>query len=235
MPEPANGAHEESIEPAVNRIRVLIADDHTLVRDGLRALLASTGDCEVVGEASNGREAVERALRLRPDVVLMDIGMKELDGLTATRRIASANPAIRVLVITVHDTEDYFFRVLDAGAHGFLPKDAASTELVAAVRAVQRGGVYLHPPLAKRLVEEYLHRVSSGEERVSYDKLTAREREVLSLIGEGRSNLEIADELGLSINTIQTHRGHIMDKLNLHSRAQLMRYAVRIGLLEGET
>lgn len=218
----------------MNRIRVLIADDHTLVREGLRALLASQDDCEVVGEASTGREAVERALRLRPDVVLMDIAMKELDGLTATRRIAAANPAIRVLVITVHDTADYFFRVLEAGAHGFLAKDAASTELVAAVRAVHRGGVYLHPPLAKRLVEEYLHRVTTGEERGSYEKLTAREREVLSLIGEGRSNQEIADELELSINTVQTHRGHIMDKLNLHSRAQLMRYAVRLGMLEGQ-
>lgn len=216
----------------MSSIRVLIADDHTLVREGLRALLAAQGDCEVIGEASNGREAVDRALRMRPDVVLMDIGMQELDGLAATRRITTANAAIRVLVLTVHDTEDYFFRVLEAGAHGFLVKDAASTELVAAVRAVHKGGVFLHPPMAKRLVEEYLHQVSTGEERGSYEKLTNREREVLALIGAGHTNQEIADQLSLSINTVQTHRGHIIDKLNLHSRAQLMRYAVRLGMLQ---
>ena len=216
----------------MSSIRVLIADDHTLVREGLRALLAAQGDFEVIAEASNGREAVDRALRMRPDVVLMDIGMQELDGLAATRRITTANPAIRVLVLTVHDTEDYFFRVLEAGAHGFLVKDAASTELVAAVRAVHQGGVFLHPPMAKRLVEEYLHQVSTGEERGSYEKLTNREREVLALIGAGHTNQEIADQLSLSINTVQTHRGHIIDKLNLHSRAQLMRYAVRLGMLQ---
>jgi two-component system response regulator NreC len=217
---------------AMNRIRVLIADDHTLVREGLRALLAAQGDCEVIAEASNGREAVDRALQMRPDIVLMDIGMKELDGLAATRRITTTNPAIRVLVLTVHDTEDYFFRVLEAGAQGFLAKDAASTELVAAVRAVHQGGVFLHAPMAKRLVEEYLQQVSTGEERGSYEKLTAREREVLALIGAGHTNQEIADQLSLSINTVQTHRGHIIDKLNLHSRAQLMRYAVRMGMLQ---
>lgn len=215
----------------MERIRVVIADDHTLVREGLRALLEAQGDCEVIAEAANGREAVDRALQMRPDVVLMDIGMPELDGLAATRRIVRANPAVRILVLTVHDTEDYFFRVLEAGAHGFLAKDAASTELVAAVRAVHRGGVWLYPPLAKRLVEEYLSRVSAGEERLSYQKLTAREREILALIGAGHTNQEIAVQLSLSVNTVQTHRGHIIDKLDLHSRAQLMRYAVRMGLL----
>ena len=215
----------------MERIRVLIADDHTLVREGLRALLQAQGGFEVIAEASNGREAVDRALHLRPDVVLMDIGMPELDGLAATRRIVAANRAIGVLVITVHETEDYFFRVLEAGAQGFLVKDAASTELVAAVRAIHGGGVYLYPPLAKRLVEEYLHRVSSGEERSSYGKLTAREREILALIGAGHTNQEIAAQLSLSVNTVQTHRSHIIDKLDLHSRAELMRYAIRAGLL----
>ncbi len=215
----------------MQRIRVVIADDHTLVREGLRALLEAQGDCEVIAEAANGREAVDRALRMRPDVVLMDIGMPDLDGLAATRRIVQANPAIRILVLTVHDTEDYFFRVLEAGAHGFLAKDAASTDLVAAVRAIHRGGVFLYPPLAKRLVEEYLRRVSAGEERASYQQLTPREREILTLIGAGHTNQEIAARLSLSVNTVQTHRGHIIDKLDLHSRAQLMQYAVRMGLL----
>jgi two-component system response regulator NreC len=214
----------------VERIRVLIADDHTLVREGLRALLEGHGGFDVVGEASNGHEAIDRAIQLRPDVVLMDIGMPEVDGLAATRRIAKANPAIRILVLTVHDTEDYFFRVLEAGAHGFLVKDAASTELVAAVRAVHHGGVFLHPPMAKRLVEDYLQRIGSGEERASHALLSPRERQVLTLIGAGHTNQEIADQLELSVNTVQAHRSHIIDKLDLHSRADLMRYAVRVGL-----
>ena len=212
-------------------IRVLIADDHTLVREGLRALLEGQGGFDVIAEASNGREAVDRAIQMRPDVVLMDIGMPELDGLAATRRITKVNPAIRVLVLTVHETEDYFFRVLEAGAHGFLVKDAASTELVAAVRAVHHGGVYLHPPMAKRLVEEYLQRIGSGEERAANAMLTPRERQILALIGAGHTNQEIAEQLSLSVNTVQAHRSHIIDKLNLHSRADLMRYAVRVGLL----
>ena len=185
----------------------------------------------MIAEASNGREAVDRAIQMRPDVVLMDIGMPELDGLAATRHIVRTNPAIRILVLTVHETEDYFFRVLEAGAHGFLVKDAASTELVAAVRAVHHGGVYLHPPMAKRLVEEYLQRIGSGEERAAHAMLTPRERQILALIGAGHTNQEIAEQLSLSINTVQAHRSHIIDKLNLHSRADLMRYAVRVGLL----
>ena len=215
----------------MERIRVLIADDHTLVREGLRALLEGQGGFDVIAEASNGREAVDRAIQMRPDVVLMDIGMPELDGLAATRRITKVDPAIRILVLTVHETEDYFFRVLEAGAHGFLVKDAASTELVAAVRAVHHGGVFLHPTMAKRLVEEYLQRIGSGEERASHALLSPRERQVLALIGAGHTNQEIADQLSLSVNTVQAHRSHIIDKLDLHSRADLMRYAVRVGLL----
>jgi two-component system response regulator NreC len=214
----------------VERIRVLIADDHTLVREGLRALLEGQGAFEVIAEASNGREAIDRAIQMRPDVVLMDIGMPELDGLAATRRIIKVNPAIRILVLTVHDTEDYFFRVLEAGAQGFLVKDAASTELVAAVRAVHNGGVFLHPSMAKRLVEDYLQRIGSGEERAAHALLSPRERQILALIGAGHTNQEIADQLLLSVNTVQAHRSHIIDKLDLHSRADLMRYAVRVGL-----
>lgn len=212
-------------------IRVFIADDHTIVREGLRALLEGQSDFEVIGDASNGQEAVERALRMRPHVVLMDISMPVLDGLAATRRITKADPEIRVLVLTVHETEDYFFRVLEAGAHGFLVKDTAATELTEAVRAVHRGGVFLHPPLAKRLLEEYLKRISSGEERAAQARLTPRERQVLTLIGAGYTNQEIADQLSLSVSTVQTHRSHLIDKLDLHSRASLMRYAVRVGLL----
>jgi two-component system response regulator NreC len=217
----------------MKRIRILIADNHTLVREGLRALLQGHDDLEVIAEAATGQEAVDGALRLRPDVVLMDIGMPELDGLTATRRIVGANPSIRVLVLTVHDSVDYFYRALEAGASGFLVKDTASAALVIAVRAVSEGGVFLYPPLAKRLVEDYLQRVSSGEERSTYSKLTHREREILTMIGTGHTNQEIAERLALSINTVQAHRSHIIDKLDLHSRAELMRYAMRVRL-QGE-
>ena len=189
----------------MEKIRVLIADDHTLVREGLRALLQGEGGFEVIAEASNGHEAIERALEMRPDVILMDIGMPGLDGLEATRRIVKESPGIRVLVLTVHETEDYFFRALEAGAQGFLVKDAASTELIAAVRAVHRGGMFLHPPLAKRLVEDYLGRVSSGEERSTYEELTPREREILKLIGEGLTNQEIASHLTLSRPTLTAY------------------------------
>lgn len=219
----------------MKKIRVLVADDHPIVREGLRALLEGQGDFQVIGEASNGQEAVDRALQMRPDVVLMDIGMPDMDGFEATRRIVKMSPTIRVLVLTVHEEEDYFYRALEVGAQGFLVKDAAPTELETAVRAVHRGGVFLHPPLAKRLVEDYLHRVSTGEERSTYDTLSPREREILKLIGEGNTNQEIASHLSLSINTVQTHRSRIMDKLSLHSRAELMKYAVRMGLLREPT
>lgn len=212
-------------------IKILIAENHTLVREGLRALLQGQDDFEVVGEASTGKEAVAEALRVRPDVVLMDIGMPELDGLGATRRIIGANPSIRILILTVHDSVDYFYRALETGARGFLVKDTASAALAIAVRAVFEGGVFLYPPLAKRLVEDYLQRASSGEERSTYSKLTHREREILAMIGLGHTNQEMAERLSVSINTIQTHRSHIIDKLDLHSRAELMRYALRVGLL----
>jgi two-component system response regulator NreC len=210
-------------------IRILIAEDHTLVREGFRALLDAQEDFDVIAEASDGREAVQLALETQPDVVLMDISMPVMDGLEATRRIVKANAAIRVLVITAHDTEDYFFPVLEAGASGFIVKGAALTDLVAAVKSIHNGGVHLHPPLARRLLENYLQRVTTGEEESSYEVLSPREREVLQLIGAGYTNQEIASRLVLSINTVQTHRGRIMEKLDLHSRAELMKYTARIG------
>ena len=215
----------------MQKIRILIADDHRLVREGLRALLEGQGEFQVVAEASNGREAVERALQVKPDVVLIDITMPEMDGLEATRRLVEKDPAFRVLVLTVHETEDYFFRALEAGALGFVVKDADSRDLAAAIRAVHRGGAFLYPSMASKLVEDYLRRVSSGEERESYEKLSRREQQILRLIGEGRTNAEICAALCLSINTVQNHRSHIMEKLDLHSRAELMKYAVKMGLV----
>ncbi len=215
----------------MKKIRVLIADDHRLVREGLRALLEGQGDIQVVAEAANGREAVERALEVKPDVALIDITMPEMDGLEATRRLMEREPTSRVLVLTVHETEDYFFRALEAGAQGFVVKDADSKDLAAAIRAINAGGAFLYPSMAVKLVEDYLQRVSSGEERESYERLSRREQQILRLIGEGRTNAEIAESLCLSINTVQNHRSHIMEKLDLHSRAELMKYAIKVGLV----
>lgn len=219
----------------MSKIRVLLADDHTLVREGVRLLLEGQGDVEVVAEAADGREAVEKARLSHPDVAILDISMPEMSGLEASRQIKISDPETRILILTMHGTDDYFFRALEAGASGYVLKDAVSADLTAAVRAVYQGGVFLYPSVAKRLVYDYLKRVSTGEERTSYDSLTDREKEVLKLIGEGFTNQEIAAHLTLSINTVQTHRSHIMEKLNLHSRAELMKYAVKIGLLKPDT
>lgn len=215
------------------KVRVLMADDHTMFREGVRLLLETRGGFEVVGEAATGKEAVELARSLRPDVIVMDIGMPGMNGLDATRLIQADNPSSRVLILTMHDTDEYFFSALDAGASGYVLKEAASNDLVNAIESVSRGGMFLYPSLATKLVEEYLRRVGSGEERSSYDALTPRERQVLQLIGEGRTNQEIAEKLGLSVHTVQTHRVHIMNKLGLHNRAQLVSYAARLGLLGG--
>ncbi len=219
----------------MEKIRVLLADDHTLFREGIRSLLERQVDMEVVGEASDGREAVDMAHRLQPNIVLMDIGMPVMNGMEATRLIHSQDPSVRVLVLTMHGTDDYFFRVLEAGASGYLLKEAASTDLLSAIRSLHQGAMFFYPSMAKRLAQEYLRRVGSGEERSSYETLTEREKEILGLIGQGHTNQAIADTLCLSINTVQTHRTHIMNKLNLHSRAELMKYAVRLGLLSRDS
>ncbi len=214
-----------------NLSRLIIADDHSLFREGLRLLLEQSGEFTVVGEAADGRQAVELTSQLRPDVVVLDISMPILDGLEAARRIRSAGDT-PILFITVHDTDDYFFGALEAGASGYVLKDSVGADLLAALWIVQHGGVYLSPSIAKRLVEDYLRRVARGEERKTYSNLSHREQEVLQLIGEGLSSHEIADRLVVSVNTVQTHRLHIMEKLNLHSRAELIKFAVRLGLIK---
>ncbi len=215
----------------MGKIRVVLADDHTLFREGIRLLLAGQNDIEVVGEAPDGRHALELACRLRPHLVLMDISMPDMNGLEATRLIRAQAPDVRILVLSMHGDDEYFFRVLEAGASGYLLKEAAPTDLLSAVRCVAAGDMFFYPSLATRLAQESLRRAGSGEERAAYDGLSGREKQVLGLIGQGHSNQEIAETLCLSINTVQTHRTHIMNKLGLHSRAQLMKYAVRLGLL----
>ncbi len=213
-------------------IRVLIVDDHTIVRAGVRLLLQAEPGIEVVGEAGDGQEAIAQAEALQPDVILMDLAMPGTSGLEATREIKRRWPQVQVLALTMHRSDDYFFRMLEAGASGYVLKGAATGDLITAVRIAARGEVFLYPSMARKLVSDYLSRVQAGEERASYDGLTDREREVLRLIAEGYTNAEIASALNLSPHTVQSHRRAIMEKLNLHDRVELVKYAIRRGLIE---
>jgi len=213
------------------KIRVLLVDDHAILRDGIRALLALSKDIEVVGEASDGQEALDRVRELSPDVVLMDIAMPGLDGLEATRRIKDRHGEIKVLILTQHENREYVFPILKAGADGYVLKKAAGTELLSAIRAVHHGGTFLYPSVAKTVVEDYLRPDGTISER-HHSKLTDREIEVLKLVAEGRSNQEIADLLCLSVKTVTGHRTNIMEKLDLHSRTELVKYAIRTGLIQ---
>jgi two-component system response regulator NreC len=214
------------------KIRVLLADDHTILRAGLRMMLNAQPDIVVIGEASDGRQAMAEAQRLLPDVILMDITMPELNGIEATRQVKRLLPDVRVLVLTMHENEEYLFQVLRAGASGYMLKEAADTELISAIRLVNNGSFYLSSSAQSMMVGDYLQRVRTGEERDSYSELTEREREILKLVAEGYTNNQIAERLIISPKTVDTHRTHIMDKLDLHNRAELVKYAMRRGLLE---
>lgn len=215
-------------------IEVLIADDHTIVREGLRALLEAHPDIKVVGEAADGAEAVRLSQELHPAVVVMDIAMPVLDGLAATRAIRREVPGTQVLILTMHESDEYFFRVLQAGASGYVIKRAAASDVVTAIRSVARGEVFLHPSVAKKLVSDYLSRARAGEGLSGGEQLSPREREVLSLIAEGLSNREIAERLVLGLSTVQTHYSHILEKLGLRNRAELIKFALRQGLIDGD-
>ena len=214
-------------------IRIALADDHALVRQAIARALADIEGFQVVGQASTAEEALEVVPRLAPDVVLMDIGMPGMGGLAAAEAIRSTHPQVGVLILTIHDREDYFFRALRAGASGYILKGAELEELVEAVQVVARGETYIFPSLMPKLVGDYLHRVQSGEaEPDELKRVTSREQEVLRLIAEGRTTNEIANALTLSPHTVRRHRDNIMQKLNLHSKAELIRFAVRKGLLD---
>ena len=213
----------------MEKIRVLLADDHTLFREGVRMLLEAQGDFDVVGEAATAEEAIEQAVRASPDVVALDISMPG-DGLEATRRLRRELPALKVLILTMHGSDDYFFQALEAGASGYLVKDSAPADLVAALKEVAAGRVFLHASMAARLVRAFLQVTGRGEEAPRLARLTEREKEVLALIAEGHTSEEIAERLHRSVHTIHSHRAHIIEKLGLHSRAELMRYAVLLGL-----
>jgi len=214
----------------MKKIRVLIAEDHTIVRQGLVALLRSEPDIEVVGEASDGSEAMEMAKKLIPDLVLMDIAMPNLNGLDATRKIKKLFPHVKVLVLTMYDNEECIFQILKAGASGYLIKDTAMTDLVSAIRAVYQGESYLSPSISKKVIDEYIRRAVTGEKADFSDPLSVREREILQLIAEGHSVPGVASLLCISKKTVEAHKTHIMEKLNIHDKAGLIKYAIRTGL-----
>ena len=209
----------------------MVVDDHAILRDGIRALLSLHDDIEIVGEASEGKEAIEKAQELIPDVLVMDIAMAGMDGLEATRRIRKKNPKVRVLVLTQHDNREYIVSAIKAGVAGYLPKRALGSDLVSAIRAVFKGNSFLYPSAATALIEDYLDQV----EEEPYDQLTAREREILKLIADGNTGREIADMLFLSLKTVLGHRTRIMEKLDIHNRTELIKYAMRKGLVSMDT
>lgn len=215
----------------MRKIRVLLTDDHTIVRDGVRALLALAADIEIVGEAANGKEALEKTRQLAPDVVLMDISMPVMDGLEATRRIRKEFPATKVLVLTQYDEDEYIFTIVEAGAQGVITKMAASSELASGIRAVYQGESFLSPIAAKALVEDYQKTAHERAKDDPYQQLTDREREVLKLVAEGHTTQEIADILVLSPKTVEGHKTNLMEKLDIRNKTELIKYAIRKGIV----
>jgi two-component system, NarL family, response regulator NreC len=212
-------------------IRLLLVDDHAVVRTGLRMLLENEEDIEIVGEAGTGQAALQMVERLLPDMVVMDIGLPDMTGIEVTRQVKQQWPQVAIVALTIHEDEEYFFQMLQAGANGYVPKRAAPEELLTALRTAADGGVYLYPSLARLLVRDYL----SGDREAAptaIDGLTDREQEVLAHLAEGASNQEIADTLNISPKTVARHRENLMRKLNLHSRSELVKYAIRKGIIK---
>jgi len=207
--------------------KILLADDHVLVRQGFKMILSAQPDLQIVGEAGNGREVLELAEKLQPDVVIMDVTMPELNGIEATRRLADVAPRARVLALSMHKDAVYVREILRAGARGYLLKDSADSDLIAAVRSIAKGEAWLSPAVSDAVLTDYRRHVTDP-----LDLLTSREREVLQMIAEGKTNKEIATALNLSVYTVEAHRGRIMEKLNLHSTGELVRFALRAGLID---
>lgn len=214
----------------MGKIRILLAEDHTIVRQGIAALLKTQSDMEVVGEAANGLEAIDLAGTLNPDLILMDIGMRHLNGLEATREIKKLFPSIKILVLTMHDNEEWIFQILRAGASGYLIKDSAMTDLASALRAIHQGDSYLSPSISKKVIHEYIRKAELGEKKNMEDLLSLREKEILQLIAEGNSVPQISALLCISKKTVEAHKTHIMEKLNIHDKVGLIKYAIRTGI-----
>ncbi len=215
----------------MNKIRILLADDHTLVRKGIRSLLDAEEDIEVIGEAINGRDAVDQATRLHPDIVLMDITMPQLNGLEASRQILKASPQTKIIILSMYTNEEYIFQSLRVGVAGYLIKEAVVEELIFAIRSVYQGGSFLSPSVSGLVIDEFRRQSISESQIDPYETLTDREREVLHLIAEGKSNREISDLLCLTVKTVEVHRSRLMEKLGIHGVADLTRYAIRKGLI----
>lgn len=215
----------------MSTVRIVLADDHTVMRSGLRLLLERQPNLQVVGEAADGRQAVALSETAHPDVVIMDIAMPNLSGIEATRQIMSKNPKTAIAILSMHSDESYVIRALKAGARAYLLKDSAEADLLAAVRALTEGKSFFSPAISKILVEDYMRQLESRGAEDTYELLTTREREILQLLAEGKTNKDVANMLNLSLYTVETHRTHILQKLNLHSVPELILYAVRKGII----
>ncbi len=215
----------------MNDVKLLLVDDHEVVRTGLRMLLENQPHIIIIGEASTGLQALEMADSLNPDVVVMDITLPDISGIEATRQLRLSHPDMPVVALTIHEDEQYFFEMLQAGASGYVPKRAAPEDLINAIQAVHAGEVYIYPTLAKLLVADFISRAGEGVNKATVNGLTPREQEVLAVLAEGLSNDEIADKLAISRHTVARHRENVMRKLNLHSRSELVKYAIRKGLI----
>lgn len=213
------------------KTRLLLVDDHAVIRMGVRMLLEGEADLEIVGEAENAYAALRAVTDLHPDVVLLDIGLPDISGIEAAAEIKRISPKTAIVALTIHEDEEYFFKMLEAGASGYIPKRAAPEELLTAIRAAAHGEVYLYPSLAKLLVKDFLTQGKAVGGHEGGDELTEREQEVLALLAEGKNNTEIADQLIISPKTVSRHRENIMRKLNLHSRVELVKYAIRKGII----
>ncbi|MCC7179412.1 MAG: response regulator transcription factor [Acidobacteria bacterium] len=214
-----------------DKLRLMLGDDHTLVRHGLRKILEERPDWEIVGEADDGRSAVKKALALQPDVAILDIGMPLLNGIDATRQIVHKSPGTKVLILSMHSDETYVTRALNAGATGYLLKDSAGKDLIKAVTAVSQGEAFFSPAVSRLMLDDYMRRAAAGGLTDRYDTLSDREREIFQLVAEGRSNKEVAELLGISPATVETHRARILQKLDIHNTAELVLYAVRRGVI----
>jgi DNA-binding NarL/FixJ family response regulator len=215
----------------MRKTRILLADDHKLMRSGLKALIEQQADLTVVGEADDGRQAVALAASLKPDLLVMDIGMPSLNGIEAALQITQANPATAIVILSMHSDESYVLRSLKAGAKGYLLKDSAESDLIRAVHAVAGGKSFFSPAVSKVLLDDYVRKLQRSGAEDAYDLLTPREREILQLIAEGKSNKDVANLLNLSVYTVETHRSNIMEKLNLRGIPELILYAVRKGII----